>query len=108
MKTRAIILSIVLIFAVPALSSAQIGNVLKNKVGKAIGAGVKVLNKLPADTVLMVQLTSDVVRLVEGFDLQAVEWQTEGGTLTKYKIMSIVVPQIRSDRNGKCGIVQLS
>ena len=45
MKTRTILLSIVLIFAIPAISSAQIGNVLKNKVGKAVNAGVKVLNK---------------------------------------------------------------
>ncbi len=45
MKTRTILLSIVLIFAIPAISSAQIGNVLKNKVGRAVNAGVKVLNK---------------------------------------------------------------
>ena len=45
MKTRTILLSIVLIFAIPAISSAQIGNVLKNKVGRAVNAGAKVLNK---------------------------------------------------------------
>jgi len=45
MKTRTILLAIVLIFAIPALSSAQVGNVLKNKVGRAVNAGVKVLNK---------------------------------------------------------------
>jgi hypothetical protein len=45
MKTRAFLLSLVLIFALPALSDAQVGNVLKNKVGRAINAGAKVLNK---------------------------------------------------------------
>ena len=45
MKTRTILLTIVLIFAIPALSDAQVGNLLKNKVGKAINAGVKVLDK---------------------------------------------------------------
>jgi hypothetical protein len=45
MKTRAFLLSLVLIFAIPALSNAQVGNVLKNKVGRAINAGAKVLNK---------------------------------------------------------------
>ncbi|MCX6301317.1 MAG: DUF4412 domain-containing protein [Bacteroidia bacterium] len=45
MKTRTILLTIVLIFAIPAVSEAQVGNLLKNKVGKVINAGVKVLDK---------------------------------------------------------------
>jgi hypothetical protein len=45
MKTRTLLLSLVLIFAVPALSNAQVGNILKNKVGRAVNAGAKVLNK---------------------------------------------------------------
>jgi hypothetical protein len=45
MKTRTILLTFVLIFAIPALSNAQIGNVLKNKVGRVINAGANVLNK---------------------------------------------------------------
>jgi hypothetical protein len=45
MKARTILLSMVLIFLIPAISEAQIGNVLKNKVGRAVNAGVKVLNK---------------------------------------------------------------
>jgi uncharacterized linocin/CFP29 family protein len=85
------------------------GTTIRERLLKIAGIkGIKVLNKLTADNVLMVQMTSDVVRLVEGFDLQNVEWKTEGGMLSHYKVMSIVVPQIRSDRNGKCGIVHLS
>lgn len=45
MKTRTILLSIVLILMVPALSNAQIGNMLKNKVGKVLNAGTKTVNK---------------------------------------------------------------
>ena len=70
--------------------------------------GIKVMNRLPADNIIMVQMTSDVVRLVQGFDLQNVEWATEGGMLSKYKVMTISVPQIRSDRNSRCGIVHVS
>lgn len=70
--------------------------------------GVQVIDTLPADNVLLVQMTSDVVRLVQGMGLQNVEWQTEGRMITKYKVMTIQVPQIRSDQNGKCGIVHLS
>ena len=85
------------------------GTTIRERIMKIAGIkGIKVIDKLTANNVLMVQMTSDVIRLVEGFDLQNVEWKTEGGMITHYKVMSIVVPQIRSDRNSKCGIVHLS
>jgi hypothetical protein len=70
--------------------------------------GVKVIDTLPANTVLLVQMTSDVVRLVRGMGIQNVEWKTEGGMISKYKVMTIQVPQVRSDQEGHCGIVKLS
>jgi hypothetical protein len=45
MKTGTIFLAVLLIFAVPALTSAQVGNLLKNKVGRVVNAGAKVLSK---------------------------------------------------------------
>lgn len=70
--------------------------------------GIKVIDTLPADNVLLVQMTTDTVRLVRGMGLQNVEWQTEGNMITKYKVMTIQVPQIRSDQEGHCGIVHLA
>lgn len=70
--------------------------------------GVKVVDALPADNVLLVQMTSDVVRLVRGMGIQNVQWEEEGKMVTKYKVMTIQVPQIRSDQTGKCGIVHLA
>jgi len=69
---------------------------------------IKVIDTLPADNVLLVQMTSDTVRLVKGMGLQNVEYAVEAGMATKYKVMTIQVPQIRSDQNGKCGIVHLA
>jgi uncharacterized linocin/CFP29 family protein len=69
---------------------------------------VKVADKLPADTVVMVQMTTDVVRLVNGLAIQNVEWQTEGRFITKHKVLAIQVPQIRSDANKKCGVAVLA
>jgi competence protein ComGC len=45
MKTRPILLSILLIFTVPAITNAQVGNLLRNKVGRVVNAGAKVLSK---------------------------------------------------------------
>lgn len=85
------------------------GTTIRERIMKIGGIkGIKVIDSLPADNVLMVQMTPDVVRLINGFDLTNVEWGTEGGMLTKYKVMSIQVPQIRSDQNGRSGICHMS
>ena len=69
---------------------------------------IKVIDLMPEDTLLLVQMTSDVVRIVRGMGLQNVEWSTEGNMVTKYKVITIQVPQIRADQEGKCGIVRVN
>lgn len=85
------------------------GTGIRERIMKVSGIkGIKVIDTLAANTVLMVQMTPDVVRLVRGMPLQNVEWQTEGKFITKYKVMTIQVPQVRSDQNGTSGIVKLA
>lgn len=82
------------------------GTTIRERIMKISGIkGIKVIDMLPDNNVLLVQMTSDVVRLVRGMGLQNVEWQTEGRFITKYKVMTIQVPQIRADQEGNCGIV---
>jgi hypothetical protein len=69
---------------------------------------IMVIDKLPADTVVLVEMTSEVVRWVNGMALQNVEWSSEGGMITNYKVMTIQVPQIRADQEGQSGVVHLS
>jgi uncharacterized linocin/CFP29 family protein len=68
---------------------------------------VKVVDTMTDDTVLMVQTTPDVIRIVNGMEVAPVEWQEEGGMVLKYKVMGIKVPQIRSTQAGRCGICYL-
>ncbi|OFY64763.1 MAG: hypothetical protein A2Y71_06225 [Bacteroidetes bacterium RBG_13_42_15] len=85
------------------------GTTIRERILKIDGIkGVKVVDRLTADNVLLVQMTSNVVRLVQGIGLQNVEWQTEGKFVTKYKVLTIQVPQIRSDQNGRTGIVHMA
>jgi len=85
------------------------GTTIKDRILKIdVIKGIKVIDTLADNTVLLVQMTPDVVRLVQGFGLQNVEWNTEGNWITKFKVVTISVPQIRSDQNSKCGIVELS
>ena len=60
---------------------------------------------LASDNVLLVQMTPDTVRLIEGFAPTTVSWDEQGGLLANFKVMALRVPQLRSDRNGLCGIV---
>ena len=70
--------------------------------------GIKVIDTLADNTVLLVEMKKETVRLINGFGVTNVEWSVEGNMITKYKVMAIQVPQIRSDQNGKCGIVHLA
>jgi hypothetical protein len=85
------------------------GTTIRERILKIAGIqGIKVVDTLTADNVLLVQMTPDVVRLITGFGLTNVEWGVEGNMVTKYKVMTIQVPQIRSDYQGKSGIVHLA
>lgn len=67
--------------------------------------GVKVLDVLPADRVVLVEMNPTTVRMVNALPLSVVEWQEQGGMVSLFKVMTIQVPQIRADQNNKCGIV---
>jgi len=71
-------------------------------------AGISVSDTLTADNVILVQMTTDVVRLVRGMPIRVVQWSQEGGLITKFKVMTIQVPQVRSEQAGNSGVVHLS
>ena len=68
---------------------------------------ITVLDKLTANNVVLVQMTSDVVRIVNGMGITVVEWDTNGGLRKNFKVMAIKVPQLRADQDGNSGIVIL-
>lgn len=55
-------------------------------------------------TVLLVQMTSDVARAVDGMGITTVQWESHGGQRLNFKVMAIQVPQLRADFNDNCGI----
>ncbi len=82
------------------------GNTIRERILAIAGIeSVSVNDTLPANNVLLVQMTSDVVRLVRGMGIQNIQWKTEGIFVNKYKVITIQVPQIRADHNNKTGIV---
>lgn len=69
---------------------------------------VKVGDFLPANTVVLVQMTSDVVDLAIAQDITTVQWSVLGGMQEEFKVMAIWVPRIKSDFDGRSGVTVLS
>lgn len=69
---------------------------------------VRTADFLTNDNVILVQLTSDVVREVIGMNPTPLEWDEEGGMILNFKVMAIMVPQIRADADSNCGVCHLS
>lgn len=85
------------------------GNTIRERIEAISGIdSVQVVDTLPDDQPLLVQMSSDTVRLVRGMGIQNIEWNTEGNFVNNYKVMTIQVPQIRADANGRTGIVHMA
>jgi len=56
-------------------------------------------------TMILVQMTADVARAVNGMDITTVQWEENGGMKKLFKVMAIQVPQLRSDYNNLTGIL---
>lgn len=87
-------------------SDAKGSNTIRERILAINGVeNVVVVDTLPASNVVLVQRSTDVIRIVQGLALQNIQWQTEGGFVNKFKVISIQVPQIRADQNGNTGLV---
>lgn len=53
---------------------------------------------------ILVQMTPDVARAVNGMNITTIQWESQGGLRLNFKVMCIMVPQLRADYNGNCGI----
>jgi len=69
---------------------------------------ISVSDFLTADNVLLVEMNSETIRMIQGLPVTTVEWDTEGGMQHQYKVMTILVPQPRADQEERSGIVHLS
>lgn len=67
--------------------------------------GITTLDYLGNYKILMVEMTSQNVREVIGMDFTTVQWESKGGMMINFKVMAILVPQLRADKNSRCGIL---
>lgn len=79
----------------------EIPNIIDVKATSFLGSGEN-------GEVLLVQMTSDVVDMVVGMQPTTVQWETMGGFVVNFKVMSIMVPRIKTDSASQSGIVHYS
>lgn len=66
---------------------------------------VRTANYLPAYDMVLVAMVPEVVRLAIAMELVTLQWPGQGGMELNFKIMAIIVPQIRADINLRTGLV---
>lgn len=87
-----------------ASDKSVLGRILEIPLIKA----VRPTTQLTGTNVLLVQMTSDVVDIVDGMQPTPVMWESHGGMMIHFKVMAIMVPRLKSDANGNCGIAHYS
>lgn len=60
---------------------------------------------LPDGEAVVVDMSPDVVELGVAEDVQMIEWQSGSGMTNHFKVMAAMAPEIKSDRDGRSGIV---
>lgn len=57
---------------------------------------------------VLVQMTSEVVDIIDGIQPTIVEWSSHGGMLLNFKVLAIMIPRIRNDFENRSGIVDFT
>lgn len=63
------------------------------------------LDFLSGYQIILLQPDRRVVRMINGMALKTVQWESHGGMEINFKVLGIIVPQVRSNASGDNGIV---
>lgn len=78
----------------------------RDRIGRISGiSAIRTLDELSDYQMILVEMSAETVRLVNGLPLRTVQWDGPGGFEVHFKVMMILVPQFRSDINSNTGIV---
>lgn len=66
---------------------------------------IRELDFLTGYQMILLEMTTETIREVIGLDFTTVQWESEGGMKVNFKVLAIIVPQVRADAYGTCGIV---
>lgn len=82
---------------------------LRERIAKLGGIqGIKVSDHLSDDTVLLVEMDSETVRMVNGMEPFTMQWKSGDDMTLYFRVMAIMVPQILTTAAGETGIARWS
>jgi uncharacterized linocin/CFP29 family protein len=89
--------------------NAYTGTTIREQIKKIASiTDVKPADYLPADHVALVELDQSTIRIIEGMQPTPIEWDSKGGMNFHFKVMAILVPQLRADSDSNTGIAVYS
>ncbi len=65
---------------------------------------IKIADQMPATQILVIQMTNDVVEIVNGQPPTVIPWTSLDGFTLFWLVMAIVIPRVRSDYDGNSGV----
>ena len=87
-------------------SSNYGGETLRTRISKIDGfSGIRTLDYLTNYDIVVLEMATETVRMVIGMDVVTMEWDDLGGLRKNYRVMTIIVPQLRCDKNSRTGIL---
>ncbi len=85
------------------------GDTIADRVRKIEGvSGIVPSHDVPANTAYIFQLTRDVIDEVIGLQPTTVQWETQGGMMMHFKVMSIMIPRLRWTQTLQSGVAVIS
>lgn len=69
---------------------------------------VRATKDLADGEVVMVQMSSDVVDMIDGLQPTTVEWESHGGFIMHFKVLAIMLPRVRNDYLEQSGIAHFT
>ena len=90
-------------------AAAKGSNTVRERIGQISQIdSIETLDFMSGYDVLMVQKSSDVIRMVNGINMQTIQWPSMGGLKVDFKVMAMMVPQVRQDFYGRAGVLHAS
>lgn len=88
-------------------SAAKGDNTIRQRIKAIDGiSDIRQLDYLTGFKMVLVQMTAQNLRMVIGLDLTTIQWDTIGGMRQNFKVMALMVPQLRTDSDGNSGIIE--
>ena len=69
---------------------------------------IRVSDSLTAGSAVAFEMRADVIDLAIAQDMVNIEWETKGGWVMWHKVFAVMVPRVKSDYDGRSGVVNLT